>query len=85
MRVRGFPFGAEVSEFLEGHHDLLIVEQNRDAQLRSLLAIETGTDPARMQSLTRYGGFPLSAPDVVQEVLARFPVPESALQLQTVG
>ena len=42
MRVRGFPFGDEVRQFLEQHEVNFVVEQNRDAQLRSLLMLETG-------------------------------------------
>src|SRR6185503_14293816 len=43
MRIRGFPFGSAVAAFLSTHRRCFVVEQNRDAQLRSLLAIETGT------------------------------------------
>src|SRR5687768_15692237 len=42
MRVRGFPFGDDVRKFLESHEVNFVVEQNRDAQLRSLLLLETG-------------------------------------------
>ena len=42
MRVRGFPFGDEVATFLDSHDINFVVEQNRDAQLRSLLMLETG-------------------------------------------
>ena len=42
MRVRGFPFGDDVREFLESHEINFVVEQNRDGQLRSLLTLETG-------------------------------------------
>jgi 2-oxoglutarate/2-oxoacid ferredoxin oxidoreductase subunit alpha len=68
MRVRGFPFGAAVSQFLKEHRQLFIVEQNRDAQLRSLLAIETGTPRDAMTPVLDYGGVPLSAEPIVQRV-----------------
>ena len=45
MRVRGFPFGDEVRKFLDAHDVTFVVEQNRDAQLRSLLMLETGRRP----------------------------------------
>ena len=48
MRVRGFPFGDEVGAFLESHEMNFIVEQNRDAQLRSLLMLETGVPIEKM-------------------------------------
>ena len=41
LRVRGFPFGEAVERFLAEHDFCFVVEQNRDAQLRSLLTLET--------------------------------------------
>jgi 2-oxoglutarate ferredoxin oxidoreductase subunit alpha len=68
MRVRGFPFGGNVEEFLRAHETIYVVEQNRDAQLRTLLVNETGIDKARLRSVLAYGGFPLSAHHVVDGV-----------------
>src|SRR5438552_5381335 len=51
MRIRGFPFGAGVRAFLAQHRRCFVVEQNRDAQLRSLLAIETATPMDKMISV----------------------------------
>jgi len=68
MRVRGFPFGGNVEEFLRAHETIYVVEQNRDAQLRTLLINETGIDKARLRSVLAYGGFPLSAHHVVDGV-----------------
>jgi 2-oxoglutarate/2-oxoacid ferredoxin oxidoreductase subunit alpha len=71
MRVRGFPFGDEVRQFLEQHEVNFIVEQNRDAQLRSLLMIETEVPVDRLESVRYYGGFPMSAHHVIAAVKAR--------------
>ena len=71
MRVRGFPFGDEVRAFVESHEITFVVEQNRDAQLRSLLLLETGVAPAKLESVRYYGGFPLSAHHVIAGVKAR--------------
>ena len=68
MRIRGFPFGAAVRDFLVRHRRCFVVEQNRDAQLRSLLAIETGTPMEKMIPVLEYGGLPLTAGFVVAEV-----------------
>src|SRR5262249_46471448 len=68
MRVRGFPFGDEVTKFLESHDINFVVEQNRDAQLRSLLMMETGVPVERMESVRYYGGFPMSAQHVIAGV-----------------
>jgi 2-oxoglutarate ferredoxin oxidoreductase subunit alpha len=71
LRVRGFPFVADVREFVEAHEHCFVVEQNRDAQLRSLIAIETGVAIEKMHPVLAYGGFPLSAQQVVDSVLAK--------------
>ena len=71
MRVRGFPFGAEVRSFLESHQINFIVEQNRDGQLRSLLTIDTGVPVDKLESVRYYGGFPMSAHHVISGVKAK--------------
>jgi 2-oxoglutarate ferredoxin oxidoreductase subunit alpha len=68
MRIKAFPFGAAVRDFLESHETLFVVEQNRDAQLRSLLAIETGMPRDRMTAILDYGGLPLTADFVTAAV-----------------
>ncbi|HEX6251367.1 MAG TPA: 2-oxoacid:acceptor oxidoreductase subunit alpha [Gemmatimonadaceae bacterium] len=69
MRVRAFPFSADVSAFLREHERIFVVEQNRDGQLASLLAIETGFPRPRLEPVGTFGGLPLSARDVVDGVL----------------
>lgn len=69
MRVRAFPFGPSIRDFIESHDRCYVVEQNRDGQLRSLLAIETGIARDRMTSVLDYGGLPLTADRVVRGVL----------------
>jgi 2-oxoglutarate ferredoxin oxidoreductase subunit alpha len=71
MRVRGFPFGDEVAQFLDTHDVTFVVEQNRDAQLRSLLMLETGVSVERLESVRYYGGFPMSAHHVITGVKAK--------------
>jgi 2-oxoglutarate ferredoxin oxidoreductase subunit alpha len=68
MRVRAFPFGPAVSRFLQNHERVFVVEQNRDAQLRSLLALETGMPRDSMIPILDYGGVPLSAEPIVERV-----------------
>lgn len=75
MRVRGFPFGEEVREFLESHETNFIVEQNRDGQLRSLLILETGIAGKHLESVRFYSGMPLSAHHVVEGVTSKLEVP----------
>ena len=70
MRIRAFPFGAEVRAFLDGHERVFVIEQNRDAQLKSLLTIELGIAPDTLKSILDYGGMPLTAKVVVDAVTA---------------
>jgi 2-oxoglutarate/2-oxoacid ferredoxin oxidoreductase subunit alpha len=71
MRVRGFPFGDDVRAFVESHDVTFIVEQNRDAQLRSLIVLETGVAMSKLESVRYYGGFPMSAHHVIAGVKAK--------------
>ena len=68
MRIRAFPFGEEVEAFLNAHDKIFVVEQNRDAQLRSLLTLETSVPKEKLRSILVYSGFPLSARHVVDGV-----------------
>jgi 2-oxoglutarate ferredoxin oxidoreductase subunit alpha len=61
MRVRGFPFSEEVYDFIGAHEEICVVEQNRDAQLRSLLMIEGNINPNRLTSILHYDGTPITA------------------------
>jgi len=74
MRVRGFPFSEEVRNFLHQHDVTFVVEQNRDAQLRSLLQLETGVSIEKLESVRYYAGFPMSAHHVVSGVKAKLEV-----------
>jgi 2-oxoglutarate ferredoxin oxidoreductase subunit alpha len=70
MRVRGFPFGEEVEQFLAAHEIIYVVEQNRDAQLKSLLTLETRVEKSKLRSLLHYSGLPVSSKFIVDGVLA---------------
>jgi 2-oxoglutarate ferredoxin oxidoreductase subunit alpha len=68
MRIRAFPFGSEVFDFIERHETLFVIEQNRDGQLRTLLVIEGELDPASLVPVLHYNGLPLAAVDVVEAI-----------------
>lgn len=70
MRVRAFPFGKEIEEFVANHSQLIIVEQNRDGQLRSLLVNELEINPATLQPVLHYDGTPITANFITQSVTA---------------
>ena len=71
LRVTGFPFSAAVEEFLLSHDFNIVVEQNRDAQLKRLLMLETAVPKIKLASVLDYGGAPLSAGVVAQGVRDR--------------
>ena len=61
LRVRAFPFHQDVTDFIADHDCVFVVEQNRDAQLRSLVINECGVDPARLVPILHYDGTPITA------------------------
>jgi len=70
-RVRAFPFSATVKEFIDKHEVVYVVEQNRDAQLRTLLILDSNAPPDKLVSLLHYNGIPLNAGFVVKRVLEK--------------
>jgi 2-oxoglutarate ferredoxin oxidoreductase subunit alpha len=68
MRIRGFPFDESVESFINAHETCFVVEQNRDAQLCSLLTLETGVPKDKLRTVLVYGGFPLSARRVIEGI-----------------
>ncbi|MGD1092456.1 MAG: 2-oxoacid:acceptor oxidoreductase subunit alpha [Bryobacteraceae bacterium] len=76
MRLRGFPFNESVDAFLDENDLCFIVEQNRDAQLRSLLTLETSVAKDKLRSVLVYGGFPLSAKHVIDGLMSQLETSE---------
>ncbi len=68
MRVRAFPFPDSVAAFVAAHEKVFIVEQNRDAQLRSLVVNEFGIDPAKLIPVLHYEGAPITARFIGAEI-----------------
>jgi len=71
MRIRAFPFGDEVTDFLDAHDHVFVVEQNRDAQLKTLLTLETTVPKDKLSSVLAWGGFPLQASQVILGVTSQ--------------
>jgi 2-oxoglutarate ferredoxin oxidoreductase subunit alpha len=68
LRVKGFPFGKEVQDYIDSHERIYVVEQNRDAQLRSMLLLETRVDPNKLVPVLHYDGLPILAATVIDGV-----------------
>jgi 2-oxoglutarate ferredoxin oxidoreductase subunit alpha len=77
MRLRAFPFPAEVLDFIAKHEHVFVVEQNRDAQLRGMLINEGNIDPAKLVAVLHYDGTPVTARFIATDIgekLARYNV-----------
>ncbi|WP_210396979.1 2-oxoacid:acceptor oxidoreductase subunit alpha [Motiliproteus sediminis] len=61
LRVRAFPFGQEVADFIDSHDQVFVIEQNRDGQLRSLLINELEINPRDLKAVLHYDGLPITA------------------------
>ncbi len=68
LRVRGFPFGEELFDFVASHTKVFVVEQNRDAQLKTLLVNDAGINPANLISVLHYDGTPITARFIQKEI-----------------
>ena len=68
LRLRAFPFHDSVAEFIAAHERVFVVEQNRDAQMKSLLVNECGIDPSRLVSVLHYDGTPVTARFITKEI-----------------
>jgi 2-oxoglutarate ferredoxin oxidoreductase subunit alpha len=71
LRLRAFPFPDLVGKFIAAHERVFVVEQNRDAQLRSLLINEFGIDPAKLVPILHYDGTPITARFIAREIGSR--------------
>jgi len=70
MRPRAFPFGKAFRDFIDSHERIFVIEQNRDAQFRSLMMIELGVDPAKLISVLNYDGMPITADNIFRQIKA---------------
>src|SRR5438034_566671 len=68
LRLRAFPFHDEVLDFITSHERVFVVEQNRDAQMRTLLTTELDVDPARLVPILHYDGTPITARFIVKAI-----------------
>jgi len=84
LRIRAFPFGEEVEAFIAAHSRIFVVEQNRDAQMRTLLVNELGIAPSALMPVLHYDGTPITARFIVgaiSEVLS----PSNVTPIRKVG
>jgi 2-oxoglutarate ferredoxin oxidoreductase subunit alpha len=68
VRVRSFPFQDEIFDFVVSHSKVFVIEQNRDAQLKTLLVNDAGINPASLISVLHYDGTPITARFITREI-----------------
>jgi 2-oxoglutarate ferredoxin oxidoreductase subunit alpha len=68
LRLRAFPFGKEVEEFVRTHRWVFVIEQNRDAQMRGLMILEMDIDPKKLIPVLNYDGMPITADAIALQI-----------------
>jgi len=68
LRLRSFPFQDEIFDFVQSHSKVFVIEQNRDAQLKTLLVNDAGINPASLISVLHYDGTPITARYITGEI-----------------
>ncbi|MEQ9441731.1 MAG: 2-oxoacid:acceptor oxidoreductase subunit alpha [Cyclobacteriaceae bacterium] len=77
MRVKAFPFHHSMEAFIREHEQVFVIEQNRDAQFRSLLMNEMSVSPQKLISVLNYDGMPITADKIMQEIRPNLTIPEA--------
>jgi 2-oxoglutarate/2-oxoacid ferredoxin oxidoreductase subunit alpha len=85
LRIRAFPLALEIAEFVRDHELVFVVEQNRDAQMRTLLTTDLGIAPAQLTSILHFSGMPITARFIVREIASGLRRPASAQTLERVS
>jgi 2-oxoglutarate ferredoxin oxidoreductase subunit alpha len=71
MRLRSFPFNQEVDDFINAHKKVFLIEQNRDAQMKSLLVNELQQNPKNIISILNYDGMPITADHIMATIKSK--------------
>lgn len=73
MRIRSLPFNDDVKKFFDDHEQIFVIEQNRDAQFRSLLVNEMDISPSKLIPVLNYDGMPITADAILNEITHHLP------------
>jgi len=68
IRIKSFPFNSDVEKFMSAHETVFVIEQNRDAQMRSLLVNELNINPKKLIPVLNYDGMPITADNIVRQI-----------------
>ncbi len=70
LRIRSFPFNQIVEDFIRQHEEVFVIEQNRDAQMRSMLINELDLYPKKLIKVLNYNGSPITADAIVDQIVS---------------
>jgi len=73
MRLCAYPFPASVAKFIADHDKVFIVEQNRDAQMHTLLVESFAINPAKLEKVLHYDGTPITARFIIKDIKKHLP------------
>ncbi len=68
IRIKSFPFNKTVQDFIDSHEKVFVIEQNRDAQMKSLLLIELVANHQKLISVLNYDGMPITAENIFNQI-----------------
>lgn len=70
IRIKAFPFGEEVDQFVNAHRRVFVIEQNRDAQMRKMMIMELDCHPQKLVSVLNYDGMPITADAIKHQIIS---------------
>ena len=76
LRLKSFPFSQEVERFIKEHDQIFIIEQNKDAQMRSLMMIELDCPPDQLISVLNYDGYPITSDNIIRQISSHLSIQE---------
>ena len=81
LRIKAFPFHQQLVDFINTHEQVFIIEQNRDAQMKSLIVNECQLDPNKLNSILTFDGLPITSQFIVQQVCEHLSAQQSNQQV----
>jgi len=70
LRIKAFPFNEQLEQFIEAHQQVFLIEQNRDAQMKSIIVNECQIDPNKINAILHFDGLPVTSRFIEQQILA---------------
>jgi 2-oxoglutarate ferredoxin oxidoreductase subunit alpha len=72
LRLRAYPFNDDLAKFIDAHERVYVIEQNRDAQMKQLMALDlTPERQLKLRSVLHYNGLPIDARSITDDVMAQ--------------